>query len=180
MAIVDKMTAAQRLIQSAVEMLDRKDDPLAVHVVASSALSLLRELVGAEGDDYVARVLNEALFRAAQAQLQGLPTGMPEAQEIEEIVDRVVAGIEAGAVKSPTDIIITTPKKEVRAWLDYIFKPYNFLKHADRDPLATREEADFDPEGALAHAMTAYLMARGDGRLPETFTAYRKKQGILV
>ena len=44
MAIVDKMTAAERLMQTAVDMIDRKDDPLAIHVVASSALSLLREL----------------------------------------------------------------------------------------------------------------------------------------
>ena len=180
MAIIDKMTAAERLIQSAVDMRDRKDDPLAVHVVASSALSLLRELVAAEGDDYVAQVLKDAAFRAAQAKLQGAPTGMPEAKEIDAIVDTVVAGIEAGAVQSPADIIITTPNKEVRAWLDYIFKPYNFLKHADRDPLATRDEADFDPEGALEHAITAYLMARGDGKLPEPFRAYLQKRGILV
>lgn len=180
MAIIDKMTAAERLIQSAVDMLDRKDDPLAVHVVASSALSLLRELVGVSGDDYVAQLLNEAVYRAAQAELQGLPTGMPDSEELDAIVNTVVAGIQAGAVKSPADIIITTPQKEIRAWLDYIFKPYNFLKHADRDPLATRDEADFDPEGALAHAMTAYLMARGDGKLPEPFTVYLKKQGILV
>lgn len=180
MAIVDKMAAAERLIQSAIDMLDRKDDVLAVHVVASSALSLLRELVASEGDDYVARVLKDSVFRAAQAELQGLPTGMPEAAAIEAIVDKVVEGIEAGAVKSAADIVIATPKKEVRAWLDYIFKPYNFLKHADQDPLATLDEADFDPEGALAHAMTAYLMARGDGELPEPFTVFLKKQGILV
>ena len=173
MAIVDKMTAAERLMQSAVDMLERKDDPLAVHVVATSALSLLRELVATEGDDYVARLLNEAVFHAAQAKLQGLPTGLPEAQAVDDIVDKIVGGIEAGAVNSPAE-------KQIRAWLDYIFRPYNFLKHADQDPLATLDEADFDPEGALAHAMTAYLMARGDGELPEPFTVFLKKRGILA
>ena len=180
MAIVDKMTAAERLMRSAIDMLERKDDPLAVHVVATSALSLLRELVATEGDDYVARLLNEAVFHAAQAKLQGLPTGLPETQAVDDIVDKIVGGIEAGAVNSPADIVIVTPKKQIRAWLDYIFRPYNFLKHADRDPLATLDEADFDPEGALAHAMTAYLMVRGDGQLPEPFTVFLKKQGILV
>ncbi|MGL3823681.1 hypothetical protein [Sphingopyxis sp. R3-92] len=180
MAIVDKMTAAERLIQNAIEMIDRKDDPLAIHVVASSALSLLRELVGTGGDDYVAQLLKDSVLRAAQAKLQGLPTGMPEAESVDEIVDSVVRGIEAGVVKSTADIVIVTPKKEVRAYLDYIFKPYNFLKHADQDPLATMDEGDFDPEGALAHAMTAYLMARSDGKLPEPFTVFLKKQGILV
>ena len=157
MAIVDKMTAAERLMQNAVDMIDRKDDPLAIHVVASSALSLLRELVGTSGDDYVARLIKDGLFR-----------------------ETVVRGIEEGGWKTAADVVVATPKNEVRAWLDYIFKPYNFLKHADRDPLATLDEGDFDPEGALAHAMTAYLMARGDGKLPETFTAFLKKQGILV
>lgn len=180
MAIVDKMAAAERLMQSAVDMIDRKDDPLATHVVASSALSLLRELVATAGDDYVAQLIKDSFFRAAQAKLQGLPTGMPEADSIDQIVETVMQGIEAGAIMGPADIIITTPKKEVRAWLDYIFKPYNFLKHADQDPLATLDESDFDPEGALAHAMTAYLMARGDGQLPEAFKAFLTKQGILV
>lgn len=180
MAIVDKLTAAERLMQNAVDMIDRKDDPLAIHVVASSALSLLRELVGTSGDDYVAQLIKDGVFRAAQAKLQGLPTGMPDAEAIDHIVETVTHGIEAGAIKSAADIVIVTPKKEVRAWLDYIFKPYNFLKHADRDPLATLDESDFDPEGALAHAVTAYLMARGDGKLPETFTAFLKKQGILL
>lgn len=180
MAIVDKMTAAERLMQNAVDMIDRKDDPLAIHVVASSALSLLRELVGTSGDDYVARLIKDGLFRAAQSKLQGLPTGMPESETIDHIVETVVRGIEEGGWKTAADVVIATPKNEVRAWLDYIFKPYNFLKHADRDPLATLDEGDFDPEGALAHAMTAYLMSRGDGKLPEPFTVFLKKQGILV
>src|SRR3546814_16750620 len=74
-AIVDKMTAAERLMQNAVDMIDRKDDPLAIHVVASSALSLLRELVATSGDDYVTQLVKDGLFRAAQSKIQVLPTG---------------------------------------------------------------------------------------------------------
>lgn len=180
MAIVDKMTAAERLIHSAVDMLERKDDPLAVHVVASSALSLLRELVASQGNDYVSQVIKEGVYRSALAKIQGAPAGMPDSDILDAIVNAVAEGIEAGAVKSAGDIVMVASKKTVWAYLDYIFKPYNFLKHADRDPLATLDEGDFDPEGALAHAMTAYLMARGDGELPEPFTVFLKKQGILV
>lgn len=179
MAVIDKLVAAERLIETAVAMADRQDDPLGTHVVASSALSLLRELVTSQGDDYVARLLKEASFRGAQAKLQGTPTGLPQSDVIDEIVNKIARGIEAGAVKTTEDIIIVTPKQEVRSYLDYIFKPYNFLKHADRDPLATLDEGDFDPEGALTHAMTAYLMARGDGKLPETFADFLKKRGVL-
>src|SRR3546814_14799812 len=74
---------------------------------------------------------------------------MRESETIDHIVDMVVRGIDEGGWKTATDVVIATPKKEVRAWLDYIFKPYNFLKHADQDPLATLDESDFDPEGAL-------------------------------
>src|SRR3546814_136054 len=146
-------------MQNAVDMIDRKDDPLAIHVVASSALSLLRELVATSGDDYVTQLVKDGLFRAAQSKIQGLPTGMRESETIDHIVDTVVRGIDEGGWKTATDVVIATPKKEVRAWLDYIFKPYNFLKHADQDPLATLDESDFDPEGAFANAMKEDLLA---------------------
>src|SRR3546814_16330995 len=96
MTIVDKMTAAERLMQNALDMIDRKDDPLAIHVVASSALSLLRELVGTRGDDYVAQLIKDALFRAAQSTIQGLPTGLPESETVDHIFETVVHGIESG------------------------------------------------------------------------------------
>ena len=149
MTIVDKMTAAERLILTAVDMLGRKDDPLAVHVVASSALSLLRELVASQGNDYVSQVIKEGVYRSALAKIQGAPAGMPDSDILDSVVNSVAEGIEAGAVKSAGDIVIVASKKTVWSYLDYIFKPYNFLKHADRDPLATLDEADFDPEGAV-------------------------------
>src|SRR3546814_19849043 len=88
MAIVDKMTAAERLMQNAVDMIDRKDDPLAIHVVASSALSLLRELVATSGDDYVTQLVKDGLFRAAQSRLQCLPTGMRASETIDHKIGR--------------------------------------------------------------------------------------------
>src|SRR3546814_9879022 len=122
MTIVDKMTAAERLMQNAVDMIDRKDDPLAIHVVASSALSLLRELVGTRGDDYVAQLIKDALFRAAQSKIQGLPTGMPESATVDHTVEPVVLGIEEGGWKTAADVVIATPKQEDRARHDYILK----------------------------------------------------------
>src|SRR3546814_11259530 len=103
MANVDKMTAAERLMQNAVDMIDRKDDPLAIHVVASSALSLLRELVATSGDDYVTQLVKDGLFRAAQSKIQGLPTGMREPETIDHIVDTVVRGTEEGGGKRPDE-----------------------------------------------------------------------------
>lgn len=108
--IVDKMTAAERLILTAVDMLERKDDPLALHVVASAALSLLRELVASQGNDYVSQVIKEGVYRSALAKIQGAPAGMPDSDILDSVVNSVAEGIEAGAVKSAEDIVIVASK----------------------------------------------------------------------
>jgi hypothetical protein len=38
MTVIDKANAAERLIVSAIVMSERGDDPLAIHVVAASAI----------------------------------------------------------------------------------------------------------------------------------------------
>jgi hypothetical protein len=70
-ATVDKPEAAERMIVAAIGMSDRGDDPLAIHVVASSVLSLLRELIEKGGDNYVEQVLKLGLFHPASARSKG-------------------------------------------------------------------------------------------------------------
>ncbi|OYW46416.1 MAG: hypothetical protein B7Z08_01080 [Sphingomonadales bacterium 32-68-7] len=167
MATLDKPEAAERMIVSAIAMTERGDDPLAIHVVAASALSLLRELIDKSGDPYVAQVLKLGLFTAAAARLQGEPIPLPTTPEIDAVIDRVVAGIDAGEIAAPADLILNLTADELRGMLGYIVRPYNFLKHADRDPLATLDEGDLDPEGVIIHALTAFSMVRPGKALPE-------------
>lgn len=70
----------------------------------------------------------------------------------------VIAGIEAGAVCEAADLVITLSAAEQRRLLDYIVRPYNLFKHADRAPLAMLEEDDIDPHGVISHALTALTM----------------------
>src|SRR3546814_18400031 len=112
MTIVDTMTSCERVMQKSFGMSDRKVVPLASHVVASSALSLLLELVGTCGDDYVAQLIKDALFRAAQSKIQGLPTGMPESETVDHIVETVVLGLEAGGWKTAAGEIGREPCRE--------------------------------------------------------------------
>jgi hypothetical protein len=179
MATLDKPAAAQRMIVCAMAMSDRGDDPLAIHVVAASALNLLRELIDRSGDPYIARVLKEGVFTAAKHIMAGEPTNLPESKELDAFIANVIGGIEAGNVQQSSDLIINGTAAEWRGMLAYIVRPFNFLKHADRDPLATLDEGDLDPDGAIMHALTAYSMIRPDFEWPEQAASFLAKHGLL-
>lgn len=178
MAVIDKLKAAERLIVAGIGMSERDEDPLSIHVVASSTLSLLRELIQANGDNYAGRVLKEGLFYAASFELAGKPVPLPTTPEIDALIGDVAAGIDAGQIKVPDDITVTLDMNELRDLLAYITRPFNFLKHAQRDPLATLDEDDVDPQGTLIHALTAYGMLRPGHEWPDTITSFLAKHGL--
>lgn len=178
MAKVGKLDAADRLIVSGIRMMERGDDPLAIHVVATSALNMLRELIKHGGDDYNARVLKEGLFYAASCRSKGAEIAIPTTPEMDAIVDKVVSGINAGEVHQASDLIINLNAEECRKLLDYINRPYNFLKHAQRDPLATLDDSDVDPKGAIIHAITAMKFLEAGRKLPEEVSTFLTKHGL--
>lgn len=178
MAKVGKLDAAERLIVSGIRMSGRGDDPFAVHVVASSALNMLRELIQEGGDDYSAWVLRQGLFLLASARLKGAPINLPTTPEIDALIDDVAAGIGKGAIKEPSDLTITLSADERRKLVAYIIRPFNFLKHAQRDPLATLDESDVDPDGAIIHALTAYSMLCPEKPLPEEVAPFLKAHDL--
>lgn len=149
MAAIDKMAAAKRMIVAAILMSERDDDPLASHVVASSAFNPLRELIESNGDNYVEKVFKRGIFCAATAQINGTPLSLPTNPEIENLIGGLAKDIVDGKVNEPSDLTVNLNQQELRKILDYITQPYNFLKHADRDLLATLDESDFDPKGAI-------------------------------
>src|SRR3546814_18527590 len=123
-------------------MSDVGEVALSSHVVASSALKLLRELMEAGGENYVEQVLKLGLFSAAAARLKGDPITLPTNPQIDALIEKVVGGLKAGEVTQPSDLTVTLDKEELRKLLDYITRPFNFLKHAQRDPLATLDDED--------------------------------------
>lgn len=179
MPAIDKPTAAERMIVSAIAMSDRGDDPLAIHVVASSALNLLRELIEKSGDDYIANVLKLGVFALASAKRKGEPLPLPTNAEMDALIDKVMGGIEAGEVGEASDLTINLTIDERRNLIGYIIRPFNFLKHAQRDPLATLDESDFDPDGAIIHALTAFSMICPGKPLPDTIAPFLEKHGLL-
>lgn len=175
---ISKLDAADRLIMSGVQMIERGDDPLAAHVVASSALNLLREKIEQNGDNYSARVLKEGLFYLASSRIKGEEAAIPTTPEMDVLIEGVVAGIEAGEIHQPCDLVINLNAEELRQLLNYITRPFNFLKHAQRDPLATLDESDFDPKGAILHAVTALGFLEPGREVPEPVASFLTKNGL--
>ncbi len=151
-----KQAAAHRLIQSAVHMIEAEQDALAIHVVAASAVNLLRELLAERGPGLVEQTLQYGLWSAAKFRIEGKPTGLPEDEALDAIIDEVVQRIESGVVESHLDLNIKGAPQSERQFLDPILRPFNYLKHAQRDPLATLNETDVKPTYALNIAIAAY------------------------
>lgn len=160
-------------------MSERGEDALAIHVIASSALNMLRELIQNGGNDYAAEVLQQGLWYAASARLNGAPVNLPTTHEIDRLIDDVAAGIDKGTIKQATDLKITLTPEQLHQQLAYVVKPYNFLKHADRDPLATLDESDVDAVGTIIHALTAYSMLCPGKALPEAIAPFLAKHDLL-
>jgi hypothetical protein len=177
--VIDKARAAERMLVSAILMNERGDDPLAIHVVAASSLNVLRDLIKKSGDEYVEQILKIGAFTLATARLNGETITLPTNAAMDAVVAKIMTGIEKGEVKQASDIIISLTNDERRSLLSYIVKPYNFLKHADNDPLATLDEGDINPEGAIAHALSALTMVCPGTSLPDEIKPYLKQRGLL-
>lgn len=124
MAVVSKVDAAKRLIVSGINMLERGDDPLAIHLVVSSALNMLRELIVYAGDNYCHRIFKEGLFEAASASGSGEQTRLPPSAAMSALISQVMAGIRAGEIHEASDLAVDlNPQDLRRLLLDYIYRP---------------------------------------------------------
>lgn len=177
MAKIEKADAAERLIVAAIEMVERNAEPLAAHLVATSALNVLRDLLKQADQEYVSELTKKGMFALAEAQAKGVPFKMELPSNVTAQIDELAAKITSGVVSGPDDLKVVHEKP----WelLKYVLNPSNFLKHAERDPLATLEEADFDPDGAIAHALSAYSILRPGHPLPDTIKPYLEKHDLV-
>ncbi len=178
MPTISKLDAAKRLIISGIHMHENKEDPLATHVVAASALNLLRELIASSGEPYQMRVLREGIFLSAIAYLEKRPVNIPDTQEVNELIEKVAAAIQEGELMDASQLKIDLEKQKIIALLDSVYRPYNFLKHADKDPLETLEDGDVAPAVAILHALTAFGWVSSDRSWPDSVAPFFEKQGI--
>lgn len=175
---IDKTEAAERLIVSAVMMVERGDDRLASHLVAVSALRILRDLMGNDEKEYVAELLKVGMFTLAQMKVSGAAADLPVPPEVADQVVELAEAIERGDVTSADDLEV----RQEQPWklLKYIDDSTNFLKHADRDPLAVLAEDEFKPEDAISNALTAFSFMCPGKPLPDEIRPYLARHNFLV
>lgn len=142
-------------------------------------MNMLRELVQQRGPSYAARAFREGLYQAGMAVNEGKPSGFPPNEELDRIIGEVSHAIGSGVVRDPRDLEVTLPAAEERRLLDHIVRPFNFLKHADQDPLGTLDEADVRPLDALTHAITAYAMLFPGEALDDEVGSFLVRQGVI-
>ncbi len=160
-------------------MFEVNADPLAIHVVGSSAFNLLRELSKVGGTSFFERVFRSVLFDGATKRLKGEENGLPEHPIVAEWVEGIARAIDAGDVKSPEDINIKdAPKAELDA-LKFLTVPFNFLKHADRDPDGSLDEGDVKAMEATSFAVTAYSLLFPTDDLDPKVAEFLRKNAII-
>lgn len=176
--IITKLEAADRLIVNGVSMSLRGADPLAIHVVACSALNVLRDLIRHQGDDYTKWVLRQGLYSTAILHIKGEASSIDVDPKNAELISNVIKAVEAGEIKSPEEISINMDGKECRKMLDYLYTPYNFLKHADNDPNQTIDIGAFDAVAALINAITAFSRLCPEKPVSEEVATFLAKHGL--
>lgn len=175
-----KSAAAARLVVSAVRMARRGEDDLAVYVVAASAFNMLRELLNARGEPYTETLVKSYILDAAIAKLNGVAREVaahPEA--LSHVVETVADGLRSGEVQGINDFSLGIDHIEDRRWLDHLIAPYNFLKHASRDPLKSLSESAVKPRDACIAAITAFVILFPADQLPGEIKAFLKSEGML-
>lgn len=154
---ITKASAATRLLDAAILMFFRGDDELATHLTASASSRLLTDLYeSAGGDLHVDRIAGG--FH--QLGLDFIAGTLPEFATTDpialEIAEQIAIGIRSGAINCPEDLNLELSKSHRRELIRLQNKNYNFLKHADMDPLAVLDESELDNIGAIQAAMATY------------------------
>ena len=173
-----KITAAFRLICAAIEMYRQNIDRAATLVVAASALNLLRELLSKRGPSFETLWWRQIILLYAEGVNQGrkIPDHFAVAGEA---IAFIAEAIEDGHISSMADVDLHIPRQLGSEWLNPIYGPYNFLKHADRDPEALLSEEAIEAGDAILLAIHAYeLLFPGEvppSPLPEFLNLWRER-----
>lgn len=158
--LLTKQAAAHRLLLGAVRYFQADHaDPIVVHVIAASALNMMRELISSRGTSFVERTFAAALYEHAHSRVEDREPifELPYRELMEPIISDLEAQIRSGQISSHRDVNLTgMPRNLERKLLDHILEPYNFLKHADRDPNGSIALSDLKPIEAIVYAINAY------------------------
>jgi len=129
---INKLAAAKRQIQAAIRMYFAEEDELAVHIVASAAYNVLKDIKRSRGKSEAADFLGLIAFSFVSSWHRGeLP---PSLASEKWIADLVRCNPDIGPHSEWVDCQgVTMSTDAERAYWNDTNKIANFLKHADRD-----------------------------------------------
>lgn len=136
-------------------MLECDVDDIAVHIVGSAALRLLSDLLDADGRQFETELFRLAIFEDAKRIVNGLNPVLPDHPGIDEVTARVVSRIKAGLVSTVEEVSLTWSEQDRRILARTHLRPYDFARHADRNPSDTIDLSDFRPSFVLSLAISA-------------------------
>lgn len=169
---VNKVGAAERLISAAIDMAAMGCDPLATFVVAASARKSLSEIKAKRGGEHVQDLHRCGFFYMARdLRLGRLSLHELEAMGLSEVVCEVADAIERGEVFGPEDLTFTGIPTDRLYW-NGKNRPFNYLKHADRDTEGLLDVTDIDVDWTIREA--AALFRQLSGRANDKMLFYSK------
>lgn len=157
---INKLSAAERQLASAIRMYFMEEDALAVHTVASAALNLFADLLKLRGKDPAHHWVVYGLFRAAKDYISG-------DLAIEDL--KTWGDGALGILQPAIDILNANPDLDLETLrtsgseeLSRKFwagkrASYNFLKHADRDFDRLLDDASINNEDIILYAISCLL-----------------------
>jgi hypothetical protein len=160
---VTKIGAATRLLESAIRLHLANEDALAVHVVASSAYRLLRDVAEQRGHDHLEDLFGLTLYYLGRDYLAGaIPSWARETPFLADAAKTVGEAIRSGQVSGPADVELSLSAEWKRQRWREINAAFNFLKHADFDASKSLDLSSVDVENTLGPACRLFHVVLPD------------------
>lgn len=158
---INKLAAAQRQLHAAIRMTLHGEDELAIHTLAAAAYGILRDLKRSRGRSELSDAVGIGLYLYARNVLDGIPDPVldrdcKESPTLKSIVDYILELIRSGKVQSADDVNRFLKFSDESSYWRWFNLPANFLKHADRDPIAVLNLDMIENKRLLLGALVAY------------------------
>lgn len=159
--LLNKLGAAERQIHAAIDMFEADLDPLATFVVAASARKLLSELKAKRGGEHTADLLRWSLFYMARdLRLGRLAQEEVDRTGLADVIADIVGAMVAGSIETVDDLHVVKDFSDRAYWAEQN-RPFNSLKHADRDHSAFLNIATVDAERTIVEAGALFKQLTG-------------------
>lgn len=156
--LINKLGAADRLLNSSIRLFFLEEDQLAIHVVASASYNVLSDLLRHSGKEEAFWPQAYGILRAIKDITEGKLSERQVRSDWPQGSWESFAPLVERYKRDPFDIDtcqVSGPSSEASSFWKEFRKSYNFLKHADRDQHSFLNEEAIDNIDLLTRALAA-------------------------